>query len=180
MTPHIETVPNPQVGSFYLVPCVQLFINLHKKKPDWRWQPVIGPWHEDEDIGTPDHHFHLDIRFMEERFLSRLGPTIGRIHPARASVPVPTVPDPTIAPKITYRRIKMRRPMPEFPGPCTAKFIVGLEVKFEHHQLKCRTCPHRGMPLDGLPQDEQGRVICNGHGLRWNLNTGKLSPRSAI
>jgi hypothetical protein len=56
-------------------------------------------------------------------------------------------------------------------------FVRKLEEAFEHETLKCHTCPHKGMPLDGMPIDAEGRVVCPGHGLRWNLKTGKLSPR---
>ena len=43
--------------------------------------------------------------------------------------------------------------------------------------LERPVCPHRGIPLDGLPCTRRGVVTCPGHGLRWNLRTGKIVTR---
>lgn len=172
----IEDVKNPQVGRFYLVPCVEFYPSVISKK---QMLPVIGPWHEDADIGFEPHHFHYDVRFCSDKIFTPL--YIIRGHLYRASVPEVFNEDSKIPPTVTYCRRKMRRQMPDFPkarpNAKRPEWQIELEQKYSTHVLKCHTCPHRGMSLDGLPIDAQGRVVCNGHGLRWNLNTGRLSPR---
>lgn len=44
----------------------------------------------------------------------------------------------------------------------------------------CRTCPHRGISLVGAPVDERGAVVCPGHGLAWDKDTGILRPRTML
>lgn len=42
----------------------------------------------------------------------------------------------------------------------------------------CGVCPHRGLSLSGAPTDERGAVVCMGHGLAWDPQTGRLAPRA--
>lgn len=77
----------------------------------------------------------------------------------------------------------MMRPMPVFPA-----FLDGnkihiasvLEEQFKDVKLKCKTCPHRGMSLEQLPVAVDGTVVCNGHGLKWHLETGSMVPRKEV
>jgi hypothetical protein len=177
----IEEVKNPVLGKYYLVPCVKHMIRREVENPFFEWLPIIGPWHEDSDIGTPAYHFHYDARFIPKRtYESSRRSYLGKVHTAMTSHDKNTSEglDMSKAAEVVYRRMKMLREMPEFPGPWVAQFIPKLEKTFSKHRLTCAICPHRGMPLDSLPQDELGRVVCNGHGLRWNLRTHQLSPRT--
>lgn len=171
----IEDVPNPEVGRHYLMPC-SLLLASHSNSRKPAWVPLIGPWHEDADIGIATFHFHYDARFLTAQILGGKDPAyyIGRVHTAGCHPDSCGIMGAT-PPPIEYKRRKMLRQMPDFPGH--GAFTLQLESKFKRHELKCLTCPHRGMSLQGLPQDDQGRVICNGHGLRWNLKTKRLSPR---
>lgn len=172
----IEDVKTPQVGKFYLVPCIWHCLTEFTRA---FWLPVVGPWHEDaEFVGFPYWHFHYDWRFMQSFLI--IDPERPIYNQARVATDKLDI----NPPKTQLRRRKMMRPMPEFPAiersGDPVRWIKPLETEFASHVLKCRPCPHRGMSLDGLPIDAQGRVVCNGHGLRWNLNTGRISPRDEL
>src|SRR5579859_1364238 len=142
----IEDVESPVVGRFYLVPCV--YFKLEQTFGE-HWNPVIGDWHEDADIGVSRYHFHYDVRFFGKRRWE-LGAPYRRYyakpeaHMARVFAAFETKPE------IVYRRLKMKRQMPDFPHIADS-FIVKLEAKFKDVNMKCMTCPHRGMSLKGLP-----------------------------
>ena len=52
-----------EVGRFYRVPCVWASWPNLGSRP--RWWPVLGPQHEDEEfIGFPYQHYHVDYRFL--------------------------------------------------------------------------------------------------------------------
>lgn len=169
----IENVKTPVVGKFYFVPCIH---TDQTRLQSWdTWIPIIGPWHEDAEIIMFEApHFHLDWRFVQYIRFDELGRNHSLV--ACSTVGGNSASQPTVV----YKRKMMWREMIEFPSSTTSgevPWMRTLEAKYKNHQLKCNTCPHRGMSLEGLPQDEQGRVVCNGHGLRWNLKTGKLAPR---
>lgn len=91
----IETVSKPEVGKYYLVPCVNSEL-CHKKTFDyvngnllsppfdyWKqrdsdkyngvYVPVIGRQHEDEKwLGFKPQHFHYDWRFVKGHTLSKI------------------------------------------------------------------------------------------------------------
>lgn len=170
MIPFVEKVERPEIGRVYLVRCV--WFGPYYRSP---WLPIIGPLHEDADIGMPSLHYHYDLRFFtqwqyERKEAESFSPVISRVHVGKAG-------EEKI---ISIRRKRMWREMPVFPthGPTgnPGEFIIALEKQFLRRKMDCRTCPHRGMPLDQLPR-EGDLVVCNGHGLRWNTRTGRLAPR---
>lgn len=179
MIPKIEDVEKPVVGSFYMVPCV--YRGLWRPK----YWPVIGPWHEDADLGVPNHHFHYDVRFFGGELWNHLTDQLryqSRSHTAYVlgkvlSNPVGLGEEYPLFP----RRMKMVREMPEFPSEewhgGKSKIAMKLESEFKDVKMKCLTCPHRGMSLKGLPVGADGTVVCNGHGLKWNIKTGAMVPR---
>ena len=60
MLQRIDDVPEPVVGHYYLVPCLQA------AKPGL-WLPIIGPEHEDAAIiKFPALHCHYDLRFFSK------------------------------------------------------------------------------------------------------------------
>lgn len=167
-TKNIEDVPEPVMGRFYLVPCVWVALGR-------QWWPVIGPWHEDADLGLANFHFHYDVRFLPERLFWNGDRTMARVHTHVTSSARWEHHDCKREVEVVRRRMKMKRVMPNFPFD--EKFAEKVERPFLETRLVCKVCPHRGMSLEGLPVDAEGRVVCNGHGLRWNLKTGRLSPR---
>lgn len=160
-----EPVTTPRIGRRYWVSVVTA--------SGWSgWAhgatvPIIGPLHEDaEIIGFSEQHWHLDWRFASDKIV-RFSP--------RSVVISPKNIDPSLG--ILRRLITCRREMVAFPR-FVAPWMQALERKYAGTALKpgCLTCPHRGMPLDPATADEQGRVTCSAHGLRWNLDTGRLAP----
>lgn len=153
----------PVVGKFYLVECIQLVSG--------RFVPVIGKWHSDADLGVSYEHLHLDVRFFAENELLR-GPgkfsrdlpkaqaTLGAIITKYEKYVYATLP--TVSPEPVLKRLQCRRRMPDMPQITRFKNI---EKSFVGRKILCGKCPHKGMPVDSLPKDESGRVICNGHGL---------------
>jgi hypothetical protein len=167
-----EIEGEPVVGKFYLVQCI-----IDGPLRDWR--PVIGPLHDDvEHFGFKTTHYHYDWRFLADvdcqiiancfdRPVSRLGGLMAAIGPAVET---------------RLKRMKCLRPMPVFELAFSTDKAGKRWAKFEQHfsnqsLTSCLKCPHRGIPLANLPKDEQGNVVCSGHGLKWNLETGKLVSR---
>jgi hypothetical protein len=66
----VSDVPTPIVGRYYLVPCVDAF-GYRGGKVTW---PVMGPIHNDADIGITFEHYHLDLRFLSDRAIRRWVP----------------------------------------------------------------------------------------------------------
>jgi hypothetical protein len=64
-----------------------------------------------------------------------------------------------------------KRVMPDFPARPRAIW-ASLEKAYAGCVLKDgHICPHRGIDLRPFAKPD-GTVICPGHGLRWDLNTG--------
>ena len=167
----VEDVGQVIVGVTYDV--AALFHLYHKC-----WIPLIGTEHEDaEIIGFPHSHWHIDWRFATEGFYGRslsweLTPhgTVFTRQSARN--------DPNFHGDIRRKRMKCKRPMPEFPGETLVKWLPKLEQLFENRTMTNMICPHRGMPLTGCPVKD-GVVVCPGHGLAWNIENGRLAKRCA-
>jgi hypothetical protein len=172
-----ELKTEPVVGKFYLVPCV---------KYRGAWFPVIGPPHDDvEHIGVPDHHYHYDVRFLNKK---DVGGFMRRRVVKRRPTCTPEefamiwfVPTDSIYYGLQYKPMKCKRRMPDFPvvvGFFPAPWKQKLERAYKGASAKCGRCPHRGMDLRSLPVKD-GVVVCNGHGLAFNVQTGKLVKRTA-
>lgn len=167
----------PIVGRMYLVPCL-LWGN--------QWRPVVGGKHTDADLGVPEVHIHFDLRFTSKRELGDDSPErymrrVQRIERRGYGDFMPFEPGQE---RIEYRVRKCLRVQPEFPVPAqhesSKRRFAAFEAEYTGATAKgCRVCPHRGMRLDVCPTDSEGGVVCPGHGLRWNRNTGKLMPRIA-
>ena len=90
---------------------------------------------------------------------------------------LPTVTIPTQ----TYLKLKPRRYNGEYP-PYAEEFMMNywlpaLEQAYRHQRIKPNLiCPHKGGDMNGSPV-VNGTVTCPLHGLRWDLQTGKLSLR---
>jgi hypothetical protein len=168
----------PVVGRTYLVTCVPLYVRdrIRQKRRDWI--PVLGPRHEDRDfIDFPHSHWHYDLRFVPEWYF---GPTAAtRPCGAVSSADFTRVLVRSDGP-VRIKRRKCLRRMPRYPA-VELSFLPALEFAYAAATVTvtaagCRLCPHRGLPLDGLPPEPGGVVTCRGHGLRWGAD-GKLVPR---
>jgi len=171
-----ELTSGPIVGKYYLVPCVQTFNGL--------WWPIIGPKHEDaEYINFPHQHYHYDLRFFGARQLTYTQANNYkslRDKGVRYALLMIAL-EGKLKDGITEKRLRCKRPMPSFPiaHPVTAQqttWFPKLEEAYKDKKLTCLRCPHRGLPLNGLPVKD-GKVICPGHGLQFNIETGELVSR---
>jgi hypothetical protein len=192
---HIEELDSPPVvGRRYWVPCVRVKGSL--------W-PVIGPPHGDADLGVPEVHLHHDCRFMSERqvqqnlstilavaatlpelwFKEAQGVTLEQVLELARHSPLAAALAVTLALPVEglrgaptpHLRVCKREVAVAPPG----WFLPMLEQ--QHATVRapdCRSCPHRGTPLRGLPVDAEGGVVCPAHGLRWSKATGRLMPRA--
>lgn len=167
----------PVIGRYYWVPCVW----SDRFRGIYRWLPVIGPNHEDaEFISFHWRHWHYDWRFFPVRLFRSLE---RQYFPSAILMSkVETSDKYSNDPKATELRMRQcRRPAMDFPSHFEGKtvpLVVAAEKAFASAVLKCgMICPHRGMPLGGMVPDADGNVVCPGHGLKWNLATGKLVTR---
>lgn len=171
----------PTVGEDYLAWC----IDCH----DGGVLPVLPPAHTDPFFPDVPRHWHYDVRFMDDVEVRRTvdyrtyGWTIEQIVAASPQY-IRHALD-TDVPKLCRRTC--RRQMPVFPStfvspygkPYAYRQLADLERCFAGVKLKpgCRTCPHRGISLAGLPAVD-GVVTCPGHGLAWRVGTGELVSRT--
>lgn len=180
----------PVPGRWYQVPCV------------WWWKvegksryflPVLGDLHEDKDIiKVPGQHWHIDWRFVTPRMLAVMdwetviekgrcfGHALFQRHPEFQRYH-----------EYGARRMRCVRAMPEYKDEVHRGYTVrdgmsqtfkipwlkALEAAFAGTRAECLRCPHRGLPLNGLPVEPGNVVTCRGHGLRWSLDTLTLVPR---
>lgn len=161
-----------QIGKFYSVPCV---------KSQWQWMPtvpILGPMHEDREIiDFPEHHYHIDWRFVSARaWQRRLSASPGKGKSNGHKVLGLPISERNICSDVFMHRLLCKREMPEFP---LSAWLTELEPLYASRRLtEDFVCPHRGIPLAGCPV-KNGVVICPGHGLAWNVETRKLVPRQS-
>jgi hypothetical protein len=172
---HIRDVNGlPVIGRQYRVPCV--WARFYSQP---LLVPIIGPWHEDVALEFPHEHFHIDWRFVKDWQWFRVGHSIGS--PA-ALGQVITAPEG----EVFECRRKCIRQMPEFPmfrsdgAPTQQARRIHRACQGMRLKPGCMVCPHKGMPLNGLPVDGEGRVVCPGHGMRWDLATGEMVARIGL
>lgn len=192
----LSAVARPEVGRFYLVPCIKVERCARSALMDADgWVPVLGSKHRDaEHIEFPDEHYHVDWRFVGARGYRNVMATSFAPH---GSVLTSDGSDPWnrgVHRASELRRIKCKREMPIFPSrqmlgtsstrvsgtpPATRWARLERAQAVVCNKLKPgNVCPHRGIALDQFAQAD-GTAICPGHGLRWNLATGELMPRLA-
>lgn len=168
----------PKIGTAYLVDVALLSNGLT--------MPVIGDPHSDPDLNVDFEHVHPDPRFMSVFLMRKLGvqprntpelkttfeqSALGAIRPTRSLGETYTfVLRTDCRPRVCVRE------MPEFPWVKNYAW-QDLHLNYEGRKVKCGKCPHRGMPLGSLPQDENGHVICNGHGLRIDMKQRRVVSR---
>ena len=169
-----ELADEPVLGRWYRVPCVLRKLSYSESHAELTWFPVIGPAHSDE--GQAKEHYHYDYRFMPDMMLSAVGRRdLGAFTPFfTATVATPSYPLPAGAEGARLKRHRCFRRMPI----CPASLAIGLRLDAKYFNCALDpsqpVCLHRGIPLNGLPQ-ANGVVVCPGHGLRWNLKTGRMA-----
>ena len=169
-----------KMGEQYAIPCVRA------EGLDWiaqvEWLPIIGPLHDDvEFLNFATEHYHIDFRFLEPILFDRVSnryasdgqdsQLLGLVVGQNQVIEGPT-----------QQMLTFYRPMPVYPIRSRAgeilPYFCALEDAFAEWVIDptLPVCPHRGLPLDGLA-DENGIAICSGHGLAWDMKTGKSVRR---
>mgnify|MGYP002784344289 CR=1 FL=1 len=161
---NVEDAPELVLGQRYRVRCVRTD-GLHY----WpKWIPVLGPLHEDAAIiDFPEDHWHIDWRFAPASFFDF---TRCRVHPLGQVISKRNTRGGLVRHALVYKR-----EMPEFPN--YAHWLPELEAAHADDRLKPGlVCPHRGISLKGCPH-RGGVIVCPGHGLAWDVTTGRLVRR---
>jgi hypothetical protein len=159
------------IGRYYEVPCLVLpFINqIAGYGPDVPHIPVQLPSHHDKELGVEFEHFHIDWRFVGKASYEAnlkgsryplMGCIVGNIDRG----------------KLEYRRMQCKREMPSFPATANDVF-ARFEAKYQKLCINPDkpVCPHRGVDLRTAPIeiiDGKAVLICPGHGLGWDAETG--------
>lgn len=158
----------PVIGKFYLVECVKM-----NDGGKGLWLPIIGGVHTDIDIlprltGRDGLHWHRDPRFSPKRELtpSRLGfhsPEVFELAKIIFKFPEGSI----TGRETRLEKRKCLRSMPEHPKHSNVSGVV--EKTHVGRNVLCGKCPHKGFPLESLPKDASGHVICSGHGLKIDM-----------
>lgn len=158
-------------GQSYRVPGILLEVGGQSA-----WWPVLTttPHRDSVYIQSKGRHFHFDVRFLPDSlFPLRLGPESKVDTPQEMMCKIKTVYGK--APEVTWQEAICYREMPDFPSHL-APWSRALAEGYRECTLRPGlVCPHQGISLDGLPSDADGNVVCPGHGLRWNLRTGRMA-----
>lgn len=185
MSARIEDAEDVEIGRVYDVPAV-CWVDKIWTKPRWAdWtMPIFGVLHEDKEIiGFPDEHWHVDWRFVSTSLMRRIESyvseaTYENIDQVRAAR---VISKQNTTGVVLRRRMRLKRTHLHFPShvhSTAVKWMPALEDAYAEASAKCGRCPHRGMSLVGAPMAGGARV-CPGHGLAWNVETGKLQRRTA-
>jgi hypothetical protein len=170
-----EIEGEPIVGRYYLVPCLP---NAYGS-----YVPVQGPEHDDKEIiGVDKLHYHYDPRFAPEWLLEDVcdWSIYARQLIVRREEYLMISITHSEGFEVKEKRRKCLRRMPVFPiviKTNVAPWMPALEAAYKDKPLNCNRCPHKGMPLSVDNADEKGVVVCPGHGLAWQMKTGKLVSR---
>jgi Rieske [2Fe-2S] domain len=171
LVPKITAVESVRRGRYYAVPCVQVPecvpILLGGFRPG-DWVPVIGSLHSDPEIGANYEHFHYDRRFCKSRIPAQSVLAFG--------VPGKKLLWPNDKTVVRSMWRKCYWPYNYAIQEFTRSHII---KKLEDIHKKCclqpnHLCPHRNVPLNGIPPDQDGNVICPAHGLKWHKASGEL------
>jgi len=171
----ITEVENPILRRTYLVPCI-----LKKTHSVYRWRfvnditPILLPAHEDAKyLDVASVHYHYDFRFFsvdDYKEAKSYYPNLKNGHHGMVAHAK------DFYKNIIYKELAYKRPMTEFPN--LERFTKALEPAFKN---KClidgHICPHKGIDLRGMPIVD-GKVICPGHGLQFDTETGQMVART--
>lgn len=180
-----ELNESPRVGKFYLVKCIKLNqngIECFGKE----WVPIIGPKHDDEGpVNFPYNHYHIDWRFiygLADYKRDIRGDSITGYEFARViCLPGNGISEYSIHAsglEIEYKTRKCARVyggdynFPVSTANGEVRFLKTLEKEFKGCKLKAgHICPHKGINLSSIAPDENGLIVCPGHGLAFNSKT---------
>lgn len=185
---NVEDATEIVVGKYYLVPvvCVSPDVSVLRRVP------VVGPLHEDSKfIGFPDYHYHPDRRFVSQAWLDYYGTGTYSTGMAAggqgghwAAVYAYVITDRltglercTSMFDLGRKRMQCKRIVEPFRKD--APWIQKLEQAYAGERLReGMICPHRGISCRGVKINDEKCVVCPGHGLQFNVESGHLVSRS--
>jgi Rieske [2Fe-2S] domain len=199
-----ELTAPPVIGKNYLVRCLKMDGLAASFYPGIEWMPIIGDLHEDSNIIDFNYwHYHIDFRFVPKDSFGLL--TQHTLHPEKTGFhfsKVMIVKGENLNPKtnqserdqvchsasglIEYRKLKCKRVMGEFPAMYPNLFKEPIEVRFmrklQNAYKGCKLkkdhyCPHKRFNLSSIPANENGIIVCPGHGLAFDKETRKQIDR---
>lgn len=166
------------------VPCiaVKTFRNNNKT-----YLPLFGRPHIDgPEVGQDEntagkYHYHYDYRFLTVDEI-----TVGintqtstlLLDPNGNAVTEEMVKDQDMLFPLEWRLRVYARKWGGLQHP-----RIPLEEKYVHCRLSNKICPHQGFDLtniDPVEIDGKLRIICPGHSLNWDAETGKHLPQKRI
>lgn len=157
----------PKIGERAWVPSIRVAWN----HPDIVFSgdlPLIGPKHNDTEVlGFDPEHIHVDLRFVPRKYIDQI-----KVPPALRVVIFGKLESGLRYPDIKLREFVCLREWPVFPSEQLSR-SKELSEHWSGVQMKKMICPHRGISLAACPV-VNGVVTCPGHGLKWNVETGKL------
>lgn len=147
---------------------------------------MVGPRHEDSEfIGFKKFHRHFDLRFITNEqmdFLCTRGVHIREYDRLRGIL--------NLADSDAHARVwtgekepeliemMCQREQPDYSIPnhgTNPHWIEKISDHLKDAKIKCGKCPHKGLPLLNLPRISGTNVVqCRGHGVCWDLDTGKI------
>lgn len=145
--------------------------------------PILGGAHDDPDLtDSIGVHYHVDWRFVtharwdfaREYIASQYSESHIYRNPSLGMVVA------AFAVKSELGRQELRCNRPSQIWDWDVKWMPMLERKFLNGRVSCNTCPHRGISLAGAGTDGRGAIVCPGHGLAWDKDTGMLRPRALV
>lgn len=158
-----ENVSELVIGRYYIVNTVT------QTKRSWII-PIHGPLHNDaEVINFPHDHWHIDWRFVNARMYEQYMIAGGGFLMPWAW----PINEEYTAGSVTKRRMKCKRQFGPYVPPDRVPWLKKLEDKYRTARMKNFICPHKGIPCNSTPTTD-GIVICRGHGLAFNVQTGAL------
>ena len=159
------------VGQFYRRPVAKM--NCHVPNRPVYFDALLPILHTHVGDQTGTEHHHLDMRFMSNYLLRRLGLSPDTVVGA---APVP----------IEIARVRCFRayiPTVKHMHLDSADSFVNLQKQESGKVMTCNKCPHQGCDLSSvLPNKVNGQFVltCPCHGLQWSTDTGRLVPRATL
>lgn len=158
-----------------MVPCIKVL--YYSGLSDW--VPILLPKHTDVELGITREHYHIDWRFVGKwRFehIINCRKQIGDPDGVHMGFILGEEATTEAFDKPVMKRMQCKRQHGVFPNLANVpqqveKSCVGKTLKDN------MICPHRGIDLSGLEPDNEGNIVCPGHGLKFNLQSGEIVHR---
>jgi hypothetical protein len=185
----IEDVASPKIGELYFVQVARP--RQDSFSPRGGFIPTLGPPHDDTDfIGSfpePVHH-HCDWRFfprgeLYSQFVKMATEQFTKNQETYGwDANTPNVQLAFVIPSswvVAVERWPLPLQRPQLRWEVIPDWLAPLEEAHKDARVCNDICPHRGLTLNGCPEDANGVRRCAGHGLQWSRE-GRLVPRCKV